>query len=139
MLALGAGYFLGKKYNPKPAKVVIEKVTEEKNIEKEVKYDVIVEKLVNDLPNFIRVDEEEIDCAQTEKILLMPVKSKWPVRNFETSDVSETFTKVDEALFAVTKHMLVKKIRCRNELKPDELELLTELVRRQDKIAGFHE
>ena len=133
MLALGVGYFLGKTYNPKPAKVVIEKITEEKTIEKEVKYDVIVEKIVNDMPNFIRVDGEEIDCDQTEKFKLMPAKSKWPANRFESSEVKDTMDKVDYAMFALTKHMLVKKIRCRNELKPDELELLSELVRRFDK------
>lgn len=134
LIALCGGYFLGKKHNPKPAKVIIKKVTEEKTIQKQVKYDVVVEKIVNDLPNFVRVDGEEIDCDETEKIKLMPAKSKWPVNRFEDSEVKKTFDKVDNAMFAVTKHMLIKKIHCRNELNPDELELLIELVRRQDKL-----
>jgi hypothetical protein len=140
-VSLAAGYFLGKKYNPKPAEVVIEKITEQKTIEKEIKYDVVVEKEISTIPNFVRYKEEELDCSEVASIKLMLPRSRWPSA---TKVVSENLKLIEkaghlfqESQFTITKVNLLKKIKCRLELNPDETQLLNELVKRRDYVEGL--
>lgn len=137
LLALGTGYFLGKKYNPKPPQVVIEQITEQKTIEKVVKYDVIVEKEVNSLPNFIRYNGEEVDCSEIAKAQLMKARSQWVNEKKPTEKSLQNLTKAvklfEESQYSWSKSTLLKKIKCRLELNQDEVVLLAELIQIQSQ------
>lgn len=143
LLALGVGYFLGKKYNPKSAKVVIEQVTEQKTIEKEIKYDVVVEKQIDSVPKFINYKGEELVCAKVAKTKLMLPRSRWSNTDKPNGESLKTLNKAvalfEESQYSVSKVDLLKKIKCQIELKPTELQLLAELIQLQTMNPDTYE
>lgn len=136
LLALAFGFFAGVELNPKPIKVIVEKTIEEQIVEKRVPVEVVVEKKINSLPNFIRSRGQELDCYDYSKQPLILPRSKWNPIEKDEADPKDSWRisrlMEREAMFNVAKFMLITKIRCRLELNQNEFELLTELVNTEE-------
>lgn len=134
LLALGIGFYVGVELNPKPTQVIVEKTINKKIVEKRVPVEVVVEKHVNPAPNYIHSRGSEVDCYQKSKLSILPPRSKWPAEvksEFEDAESDRTYRLArraeKEAMFNVSKHILITKIRCRTELSDEELSFLKEL------------
>lgn len=137
IIALGGGFLIGVVLNPKPVKVIIEKSIENKIIEKRIPVEVVIEKKVNPMPNFIRHKGADLDCDAYGKYPLLLARSKWPSIVVDSSEESDRSYQVSlrlerEGLFNLSKHYLIVKIRCRLELSQNEFELLTELINTEE-------